>query len=130
MVSILSSSPVCSPISTIFTTMASHIFDSFSGLAILSPSRMLSCILFTALLIATFPVTFLTLFRASRIGTPLDIRVARVLANLETTDLFISLPNTGILNFSLSIINLHISIFPINLNIMKTATGIPKIEYQ
>ena len=54
---------------------------------------------------AAFPVASLTLVSASRIGTPLVVKVASVREKPETVDLFIIAPKIGNLNLVLSMIN-------------------------
>ncbi|OPZ99725.1 MAG: hypothetical protein BWY71_00916 [Planctomycetes bacterium ADurb.Bin412] len=113
-----------------FVTRLSHTRALRSGSAKVSPLRMLSCTLAIARRYISLPVVSLVMFRASRIGTPAEIRVpsVRVKRAIEVLDRIC--PSTGIFKETVSSTKRPVSLMRIKRSRKTRATGIPSSTAQ
>ncbi len=99
-----------SPTAIIWVTMGGKTSPLASGSAIVSPSLILVRAFMIAYSIGLFPAVFEVIVKPSKIGTPLVIKVERVLENRATATFRNRIPNTGDLRTRLSIVNLPFSV--------------------
>ncbi len=88
-----------------------------------SPSRTLLCTRWMARASTALPAVSRLMLRASRIGTPLPIRVPKVRVKRAMALLFMIVPNSGTWNFSQSTTSLPVRVLVMALTRTKMAIG-------
>ena len=106
----LSRAPVDSPTAIICVTIGGNTFALDSGSAMVCPSETPCLTPITAFSITLLPAVLAVMFRPSRMGTPLLMRVPSVRVNFATATFLKRTPTMGSNNIILSITFLPISV--------------------
>src|SRR5271154_2297005 len=121
--------PVCSPTSTMLTTIGGKTPEASSGAVMVSPSLTLSWTLTMALLMTTLPAVSFTIVSACKMVTPLLTSVPSVRVKREMATLLMTGPSAGILSLNLSHSNRpSFVLLMISRNMITATTSTPSVS--